>query len=55
MIIGYAHVQLAIPAGAEPIARGYYGGLLGMTEIAKPPALAGRGECWPNRLEFQQR
>lgn len=55
MIVGYAHVQLAIPAGGEAIARGYYGGLLGMTEIAKPPTLARRGGCWCYRLEFQQR
>ena len=46
MIIGIDHVQVAIPAGSEDEARRFYGGLLGMTELAKPPALAGRGGCW---------
>src|SRR5450631_1977429 len=26
MIVGYDHVQVAIPSGAEPVARDYYGG-----------------------------
>lgn len=46
MITGIDHVQVAIPAGAEDIARSFYGTLLGMTERAKPPALAARGGCW---------
>lgn len=46
MITGIDHVQVAIPAGAEDEARRFYGGLLGMTELAKPSALAGRGGCW---------
>ena len=40
------HVQLAIPPGGEPDARGFYADLLGLTEVAKPPALAARGGCW---------
>lgn len=40
------HVQLAIPDGGEPEARAFFGGVLGMEEIAKPPALAARGGCW---------
>ena len=40
------HVQLAIPAGGEEAARGFYGDLLGLTEQPKPAALAGRGGCW---------
>jgi catechol 2,3-dioxygenase-like lactoylglutathione lyase family enzyme len=40
------HVQLAMPPGAEDAARGFYVGILGMTEIPKPPGLAGRGGCW---------
>ena len=39
-------VQLAMPAGAEDAARGFYGVLLGMNEIPKPPELAKRGGCW---------
>lgn len=48
MITGIDHVQLAMPRGAEERARSFYGGLLGMTEVAKPAALAGRGGCWFN-------
>jgi catechol 2,3-dioxygenase-like lactoylglutathione lyase family enzyme len=40
------HVQLAIPQGGEPEARAFFGDLLGMEEVAKPPALAARGGCW---------
>ncbi len=46
MITGVDHVQLAMPRGREDAARAYYGGLLGMTEQPKPPALAARGGCW---------
>lgn len=46
MIVGLDHVQLAMPHGQEDRARTFYGGLLGMTEIPKPPALVGRGGCW---------
>lgn len=40
------HVQVAIPAGAEVSARHFYAGLLGLTEIPKPAALAGLGGAW---------
>jgi catechol 2,3-dioxygenase-like lactoylglutathione lyase family enzyme len=40
------HVQLAIPAGGEDAARGFYAGVLGLRELPKPPALAARGGCW---------
>jgi catechol 2,3-dioxygenase-like lactoylglutathione lyase family enzyme len=40
------HVQLAIPAGGEDRARGFYGDVLGLEEIPKPPALARRGGVW---------
>lgn len=43
---GIHHVQLAIPPGGEDAARQFYGTLLGMTEVPKPPALAARGGCW---------
>jgi hypothetical protein len=46
MIVGYDHVQVAIPSGAEAVARDYYGGLLGMVELPKPATLAERGGCW---------
>jgi catechol 2,3-dioxygenase-like lactoylglutathione lyase family enzyme len=40
------HVQLAMPRGEEAKARHFYGDVLGMTEMAKPPELAKRGGCW---------
>jgi catechol 2,3-dioxygenase-like lactoylglutathione lyase family enzyme len=40
------HVQLAMPAGGEDGARGFYGELLGLPEQPKPPHLAERGGCW---------
>jgi len=40
------HVQLAMPAGEEDAARGFYRDLLGMVEIPKPAELAKRGGCW---------
>jgi catechol 2,3-dioxygenase-like lactoylglutathione lyase family enzyme len=46
MITGVDHVQLAMPRGGEDAARSFYAGLLRMTELAKPPALAVRGGCW---------
>lgn len=45
-ITGVHHVQVAIPAGAEPAARRFYGELLGMPEIAKPSSLSDRGGAW---------
>lgn len=46
MITGYDHVQVTIPVAAEATARAYYGDLLAMTEVPKPPALAAQGGCW---------
>lgn len=40
------HVQLAMPAGREDEARSYFGGLLRLDELEKPPALAKRGGVW---------
>jgi len=46
VIVGLHHVQIAVPAGSEPALRDFYGGVLGMTEVAKPSALAARGGVW---------
>ena len=46
MITGIDHVQVAMPPGREDAARAFYAGLLGMSELPKPPALAARGGCW---------
>lgn len=40
------HVQLTIPPGGEEVSRRFYGGVLEMAELNKPPALAARGGCW---------
>ena len=40
------HVQVACPPGGEDGARRFYAEALGMTEVDKPAALAGRGGCW---------
>ena len=40
------HVQLAMPPARESEARHFYGDVLGLKEIPKPPALAARGGAW---------
>jgi DNA-binding transcriptional MerR regulator/catechol 2,3-dioxygenase-like lactoylglutathione lyase family enzyme len=40
------HVQLAIPRGGEDNCRAFWGEVLGMRELQKPPVLAARGGCW---------
>jgi catechol 2,3-dioxygenase-like lactoylglutathione lyase family enzyme len=45
-ITGIDHVQVAAPAGCEADARRFYGELLGMEEVPKPPELAARGGVW---------
>ena len=39
-------MQVACPPGGEDAARRFYGEGLGLTEVAKPPDLAGRGGAW---------
>ena len=43
---GIDHVQIAAPPGCEADARRFFGELLGLTELAKPPVLAVRGGAW---------
>jgi len=45
-VYGIDHVQLAMPPGGESLARQFYGELLGLVEIPKPPNLAARGGAW---------
>jgi catechol 2,3-dioxygenase-like lactoylglutathione lyase family enzyme len=45
-VVGLHHAQLACPSGVEDELRAFYGGVLGMTEVAKPPELAARGGVW---------
>ena len=46
MIAGLDHVQLAAPPGCEQEARRFFGGVLGLEELTKPPPLAARGGAW---------
>ena len=46
MIIGLHHVQITIPRGAEPQAREFYCGLLGLKEVPKPDVIAATGGFW---------
>ncbi|KRE97869.1 glyoxalase [Frateuria sp. Soil773] len=53
MIRAIDHVQLAMPAGGEPMARQFYVGALGLAELPKPPVLAARGGAWFGRGAVQ--
>src|SRR6266849_2422098 len=46
MIARIHHAQITIPRGAEDAARDFYCGVLGLPEVKKPAALAGRGGLW---------
>ena len=46
MLTGIDHVQLAAPPGCEAAAREFFGVLLGLDELQKPPALRARGGAW---------
>lgn len=40
------HVQVSCPAGSGELLREFYVGVLGLTEVEKPPVLAARGGAW---------
>jgi catechol 2,3-dioxygenase-like lactoylglutathione lyase family enzyme len=44
--IAIDHVQLAMPPGQESTARRFYGDVLELQELPKPPQLRTRGGCW---------
>jgi catechol 2,3-dioxygenase-like lactoylglutathione lyase family enzyme len=46
VLLGIDHVQVAAPAGSEDDARRFYGELLGLPEVPKPPVLQARGGAW---------
>jgi len=46
VIVGLDHVQVACPAGSEDTLRHFYGEVLGMTKLPRPPPLAARGGAW---------
>jgi catechol 2,3-dioxygenase-like lactoylglutathione lyase family enzyme len=45
-VVALDHLQLAMPRGREAEARAFYGDLLGLPELTKPPNLAVRGGVW---------
>jgi catechol 2,3-dioxygenase-like lactoylglutathione lyase family enzyme len=45
-ILSLDHVQLTIPVGGEELARNFYVGILGLTEVAKPASMTGRNSIW---------
>ncbi|HXN53274.1 MAG TPA: VOC family protein [Candidatus Acidoferrum sp.] len=45
-ILSIDHVQIAIPIASENRARAFYSGILGFTEVAKPPQMAERKSIW---------
>jgi catechol 2,3-dioxygenase-like lactoylglutathione lyase family enzyme len=47
-IVGLDHIQIAIPAGGEDRARGFYRDMLGFHEVPKPANLSPSG-CWFER------
>jgi catechol 2,3-dioxygenase-like lactoylglutathione lyase family enzyme len=44
--LGFDHLQVAMPRGAEEAAREFYGQILGLTELPKPAPLSERGGVW---------
>jgi catechol 2,3-dioxygenase-like lactoylglutathione lyase family enzyme len=40
------HLQILAPSGSEPAIRAFYGDLLGLREVEKPPELRPRGGVW---------
>jgi catechol 2,3-dioxygenase-like lactoylglutathione lyase family enzyme len=45
-VLGMHHVQLAMPPGEEDAAVRFYGAILGLTQVPKPPELEARGGVW---------
>jgi catechol 2,3-dioxygenase-like lactoylglutathione lyase family enzyme len=45
-LVAVHHVQITVPLGREDAARRFYCNVLGMREVPKPAALAGRGGIW---------
>ncbi|MGO3210796.1 MAG: glyoxalase, partial [Brachybacterium sp.] len=48
------HVQVSMPRGSEAAARRFYAEAVGLTEVDKPAALAGRGGCWFRAFDGEQ-
>src|SRR5436309_3304795 len=46
LLDGVDHVQIAAPPGCETEAHRFFGDVLGLPEVEKPPVLAARGGVW---------
>jgi ubiquinone/menaquinone biosynthesis C-methylase UbiE/catechol 2,3-dioxygenase-like lactoylglutathione lyase family enzyme len=46
LVEGFDHVQVTAPRDGEEQAKAFYGGVLGLEEVAKPAVLQGRGGAW---------
>jgi catechol 2,3-dioxygenase-like lactoylglutathione lyase family enzyme len=46
VLLGFHHVQLAMPQGRESEAAAFYCDVLGFEQIPKPAQLAAKGGCW---------
>jgi catechol 2,3-dioxygenase-like lactoylglutathione lyase family enzyme len=46
LITAIDHIQISAPKGSEARVRAFYGGVLGLKEIPKPPQLLSRGGVW---------
>jgi len=53
MIKKIDHVQIAGPKGCEGLAREFFSGILGLTEVEKPEELKKRGGVWFEFGPFQ--
>lgn len=45
-LLGIHHVDITVPAPAEEAARHFYGAIMGLQEIPKPPGLLKNGGAW---------
>ncbi len=45
-VLALDHVQLLVPPGGEQPCRDFYVGMLGLRELERPPAVAGRAFLW---------
>jgi len=45
-LVGLHHVQLAMPPDEEEAASRFYGAILGLRQVPRPPGLSPRGGVW---------
>lgn len=45
-IVGFDHIQMLCPPGAEEQARAFWVGVVGLVEVEKPASLRARGGVW---------